>query len=221
MHVDGASQVVLVVKNLPASARDTRGLIPGLGRSPEGENGNPLQFSRLEYTMDRRACRLQSLVSQRVGHNWACINVICYPDNAATYSEIRSVLFCILKSLWRIIQFSSFQLLSRFLLLATPWTVELQASLSITNFYSLLKLMSIKSMMPSNNFILCCPVLLLPSVFPSIRVFSKASVLFIRWPNYWRFSFSISPSKKHSGLISFTMDWLDLLAVQGILKSLF
>ena len=98
----------------------------------------------------------------------------------------------------------------------TPWTAALQASLSITNSCSLLKLMS----MPSNHLILCCPLLLLPSIFPSIRVFSNESVLHIRWPKYWSFSFSISPSNEYSGLISFRMDQLDLLAVQGTLKSL-
>ena len=102
----------------------------------------------------------------------------------------------------------------------TPWTAALQASLSITNSESLLRLMSIKSVMPSNHRILCHPFLLLPSIFPSIRVFSKESALCIRWPKHWSFSFSISPSNEYSGLISFSMDWLDLLAVQGTLKSL-
>ena len=102
---------------------------------------------------------------------------------------------------------------------ATPWTAACQASLSIANSQSLLKLMSIESVMPSNHLILFRP-LLLPSIFPSIRVFSNESVLRIRWPKYWSFSFSISPSNEYSGLISFRMDWLDLLAVQGTLKSL-
>ena len=102
----------------------------------------------------------------------------------------------------------------------TPWSVAHQASLSITNSKSLLKLMSIESVMPSNHLFLCCPLHLLPSIFPSIRVFSNESVLHIRWPNYWSFSFSINPSNEYSGLISFKMDWLDLLAVQGTLKSL-
>ena len=102
----------------------------------------------------------------------------------------------------------------------TPWTAACQVSLSITNSQSLLKLMSIGSVMPSNHLILCRPLLLLPSAFPSIRVFSRESVLCIRWPNYWSFSFSISPSNEYSGLISFRIDWLDLLAVQGTLKSL-
>ena len=102
----------------------------------------------------------------------------------------------------------------------TPWTAACQASLSFTISQSLLKLMSIGSMMSSNHLILCCPLLFLPSILPSIRVFSSESVLCIRWPKYWSFSFSISPSNEYSGLISFRMDWLDLLAVQGTLKSL-
>jgi len=102
----------------------------------------------------------------------------------------------------------------------TPWTEACQASLSITNSWSLPKLMSIELVMPSNHLILCRPLLLLPSIFPSIRVFSNEPVLYIRWPKYWRFSFSISPSNEYSGLISFKVDWLDLLAMQGTLKSL-
>ena len=105
-------------------------------------------------------------------------------------------------------------------LFATPWTAVRWTSLSITNSRSLLKLMPIESVMPSNHLILCCSHLLLPSVFSSIRVFSNESVLHIRWPKYWSFNFSISPSNEYSGLISFRIDWLDLLAVQGTLKSL-
>ena len=116
--------------------------------------------------------------------------------------------------------FSSVQLLSHVWLFATPWTTACQASLSITNSWSLLRLMTVKSVMPSNHLILCCPLLLLPSIFPRIRVFSNESVLCIRWAKYWSFSFSISCSNEYSGLISFRMDWLDLLAVQGTLKSL-
>ena len=115
---------------------------------------------------------------------------------------------------------SSVQSLSHVWLFATPWTTALQASLSITNSQSLLKLISITLVMSPNNLILCCPLLLFPSIFPSIRVFSNESVLHIRWPKYWSFSFSVSPSNEYSGLISFKMDWLDLLAVQGTLKSL-
>ena len=106
------------------------------------------------------------------------------------------------------------------LLFVTLWTAACQASLSFTNSRSWFKLMSIQSVMPSNHLVLCCPLLLLPSIFPSIRVFSSGSVLHIRWPTYWSFSFNISPSNEYSELISFRMNWLDLLAVQGSLKSL-
>ena len=115
---------------------------------------------------------------------------------------------------------SSVPLLNHIQLFATPWTAARQTSLSITNSRSLLKLMSIESVMPSNHLIHCRLLLLLPSIFPSIKVFSNESVLHIRWPKYWSFSFSINPSNEHPGLISFRMDWLDLLAVQGTLKSL-
>ena len=115
--------------------------------------------------------------------------------------------------------FSSVQSLSRVWLFATAWTAARQASLSFTNSWSLLKLMSIESVMPSHHLILCHPLLLLPSTFPSIRIFSNESFLHITWSKYWSFSFSSSPSNEYSGLISFRMDWLDLLAVQGTLKS--
>ena len=115
-------------------------------------------------------------------------------------------------------QFSSVQSLSCVRLFAIPWTAACQASLSITSSWSLFKLMSIETVMPSNHLILCCPLLLLASIFPNIRVFSKESVL--RWPKIWSFSFSIRPFNEYSGLISFRMDWLDLFAVQGTLKSL-
>ena len=115
---------------------------------------------------------------------------------------------------------SSVQLLSHVWLFETPWTVACQAFLSITNTQSLLKLMSIKSIMPSNHLIFCHPLHLLPSMFPSIRVFSNESILRIRWPKYWSFNFRISPCNEYSGQISFRIDWFDLLAVQGTLKSL-
>ena len=118
------------------------------------------------------------------------------------------------------IQFSSVQLLSRVRLFETPWIAARQASLSITSSQSSLRLMSIESVMPSSHLILCRPLLLLPPIPPSIRVFSSESTLRVRWPKYWSFSFSIIPSKEIPGLISFRMDWLDLLAVQGTLKSL-
>ena len=117
-------------------------------------------------------------------------------------------------------QFSSVQSLNRVWLSATSWTEVCQVPLSTADFWSLLKLMSIELVMPSDHLMLCRPLLLLPSIFSSIRVFSNESVLHIRWPKYWSFSFSISPSNAYSELISFRMDWLDLLAVQGILKSL-
>ena len=116
--------------------------------------------------------------------------------------------------------FSSVQSLSCVWLFATPWTTACQASLSITNSWNLPKPMSIELVKPSDHLILCHPLLLLPSIFPSIRVFSNESALRIRWPKYWSFSFNISPSNEHPGLISFRMDWLDLFAVQGTLKSL-
>ena len=114
----------------------------------------------------------------------------------------------------------SVQSLSCVQLFATPWTVACQAPLSFTNSWSLIKLMPIQLVMPSNHHIFCCPTLLLPSIFPSIRVFSKESVVQIRWPKYWSFSYNISPSNEHSALIYFTMDWLDLLGVKGTLRSL-
>ena len=117
------------------------------------------------------------------------------------------------------VQFRAGQSLSHVRLFATPWTAACQASLYFTNSLSLLKLRSIKSVMPSNHLILCPPLLLLPSVFPSIRVFYNESVLRIRWPKYWSFSFSISPSNEYSGMISSRMDWLDLLAVKGTQES--
>ena len=128
--------------------------------------------------------------------------------------EIKNILITVTSGDW----ISSVQSLSHVWLFVTPWTATCQASLSITNSRTLLKLMSIESVMPSNNLILCCPLLLLPSIFPSIRVFSKESVVRIRWPKYWSFSFSISACNEYSGLISFRTDWLDLLAVQGSLK---
>ena len=118
------------------------------------------------------------------------------------------------------VQFNSVQLLSHVRLFANPWIAAHQASLSITNSQSLLKFVSIELVMPSSHLIFCCPLFLLPSFPPSIRVFSNESTLRIRWPKYWSFSFNIIPSKEHPGLISFRMDWLDLLAVQGTLKSL-
>ena len=149
--------------------------------------------------------RVSDLESILFDINVATSALSCCHNQGASYSILSSI--------------SSVQLLSRGQLLAIPWTAACQASLSITNSQSLLKLMSIKSVMPSNHLILCHP-LLLPSIFPSIRVFSNESVLCIRWPKFWSFSFSISPSNEYSGLISFRIDWLVLLAVQETLKSL-
>ena len=128
--------------------------------------------------------------------------------------------FAVQQKLTQCCQFSSVHSLSHVRLFATPWTTACQASLSITNSWSLPKPTSIELVMPPNHLILCHPLLLLPSVFPSIRVFSNESALRIRWPKYWSFSFNISRSSEHPGLISFRMGWLDLLAVQGTLKSL-
>ena len=130
------------------------------------------------------------------------------PKNAQTTTQLHSS------------QFSSVQSLSHVQLFETPWIAALQASLSITNTQSLPKPMPIELVMPSSHLIRCRPLLLLPPIPPSIRVFSNKSTLYMRWPKYWSFSFSISPSNEHSGLISFRMDWFDLLAVQGTLKSL-
>ena len=146
-----------------------------------------------------------------------------FPLSSGTRQQcpVSSLLFTtVLEVLNRVSQFSSVQLLSRVWLFVTPWTAAHQASLSITNFRSLLKLMSIESLMSSDPLTLCRPLLLLPSIFSSIRVFSNESTLRMRWPKYWSFSFSISPSSEHPGLTSFRMDWLGVLAVQGTLKSL-
>ena len=133
--------------------------------------------------------------------------------------SLQSLILFIYKMTCKVHSLVSVQSLSHVQLFVTPWTAARQASLSITNYRSLLKLMSVKSAMPSNDLILCSSLLLLPSIFPSIRVFSNESVLRIRWPNYWSFSFSISPSNEYSGLISFRMDWLDLLVLQGTLMN--
>ena len=158
-----------------------------------------------------------------------CIPGLHFPENLLPggWSRIQEYLFCNslydspeCKTPFPVGQFSSLQSLSRVQLFATPWIAARQASLSMTNSWSPPKPMSIESVMPSNHLILCHPLLLLPSIFPSIWVFSNESALRIRWPKYWSFSFNISRSNEHPGLISFRMDWLDLLAVQGTLKSL-
>ena len=141
-----------------------------------------------------------------------------FPISSVVIISTENIIF--LPFILFILQFSSVQSLSRLWLFANPWITARQASLSITNSWSLLKLMPIESVMPSSHLILCRPLLLLPPIPPSIRVFSNESTLHMRWPKYWSFSFSISPSSEHPGLISFRMDWFDLLAVQGTLKSL-
>ena len=141
-----------------------------------------------------------------------CLFLHCCPTNKFFSTSFQIPHICI--------QFSSVQSLSLVRLFATPWTAAHQASLSIANSQNLLKLVSLQSVMSSNHLILCHPLLLSPSIFPSIRVFLNESVLPIRWPKYWSFSFNISPSNEYSGLISFRMEWLDLLAVRGTLNSL-
>ena len=152
--------------------------------------------------------------------NWVGVGgVVTWRNSTVIPNSAIQLVFSGLTSIILIV-FSSVQSLSHVQLFVTPWTIARQASLSITNSQSLHKLMSVELVMPSNHLILCCPLLLMPSIFLSIRVFSNESALRIRWPKYWSFSFNISPSSEHPGLNSFTMDWLDLLAVQGTLKSL-
>ena len=173
-----------------------------------------------ELVMTGKPAVLQSMGSQRVEHDWAteltdkylCTNL---KDVHGSFIYNRK-----LEAFYLLITFSSVQSLSCVQLFATPRIAAHEASLSITNSRSLPKPMSIESVMPSSHLILLRPLLLLPSIFPSIRVFSNESALGIRWPKYWSFSFSISHSSEHPGLISFRLDWLDLLAVQGTLKSL-
>ena len=188
--------MTLVVKNPPVSAADIRdsSSVPGSGRSSGGRNGNLLQYSCLENPVDRDAWRA---IVYGVTKSWAQLKRLSM--HAGTQLTRTGC-----------VQFSSVQLLSHVRLFATPWTTARQASLSITNSQSLPKLMSIESVIPSNHLILCHPLLLLPSIFPSIRVFSNESALHIRWPKYWSFSFDICPSSEHPGLISFRMDWLDI-----------
>ena len=163
----------------------------------------------LNSTENSAQCQVAAWMGGEFGGEWIHAHVCLSPFPV----HLKLLQHC----LWAI---SSVQSLSRVRLVATPWTAACQASLFITNSQSLLKRMSIVSVMPSNHLILCRPLLLPPSIFPSFRVFSNESVLHISWPKYWSFSFSISPSNEYSRLISFRMDWLDLLAVQGTLKSL-
>ena len=158
---------------------------------------------------------LPSMGSHTVGYDWSNLAAVAAACLVYTSSSKKTIIL----SLYAY-SVSSVQLLSRVQLFATPWIAAHQASLSITNSRSLLKLMSIELVMPSSHLILCRPLLPLSPIPPSIRVFSNESALHMRWPKYWHFSLSISPSSEYPGLISFRMDWLDLLAVQGTLKSL-
>ena len=164
----------------------------------------------MEPRFKPRSSKYIKLLLFRIHGAHKTIHISCYSPNPHPQFFLPPFVPC---------KFSSVQF-SHVRLFATPWTVAHQASLSITNSQSLLKLMSTESVMPSNHLILCCPLLPLPSIFLSIKVFSNESVLCIRWPKYWKFSFNISPSNEYSRLISFRMDWFDLLAVQGTLKSL-
>ena len=188
-----------------------------------GGGGSTLDsyLSRLEkvgLSQDRKGCRhfLHSLSSRIMcsGKKSTLLSVRCFFCFYSSFQRLGK--FCYHRKVFPKVV----QLLSRLRLFATPWTAACQATLSITNSQSLLNLMSIESVMPSNHFILCRRLLLLPSILPSIRVFSNESVLCIRWPKYWSFSFSISLSNEYSGLISFRIDWFDLLAAQGTLKRL-
>ena len=224
------SLVAQLVKNLPAMQETW---VQFLGREDPLEKGMATHFSilawRIPWTEDPSG--LQSMRSQRVGHDWVTFTLFIY----LIIRKLSQVLLFFLTSIFYyfhismkpnldyslsflLLRFSSVPSPVRFF--AIPWTAACQASLSITNTQCLFKLMSIESVMPSNHLILCHPLLLPPPIFPSIGVFSNESVLPIRWPKYWSFSFSISSSSEHPGLISFRMDRFDLLAVQGTLKSL-
>ena len=187
-----------VIKNSPGNAGDVGevNLIPGSGKLPGEGNGNPLQYSYLGNPMDRGAWQATVMGSQRVGHDW-----VTNSNSRITRTSV---------------QFSSVT----HLCLTLQLHAARQASLSATNSPSLLRLMSIELVMPSNHLILCHPLLLMASIFPSIRVFSNEPVLHIRWSKYWSFSFSINLSNEYSELISLRIDWFDLFAVQGTLKSL-
>ena len=201
-----------MVKNLPASAGDIAAWAWSLHpEDPLEEEMATHSSSCLENLMDRGAW-------------WATVRGVIKESDMTEAICCSCVYMC-----WKVkivegyvkIMINSFQSLNHVQLLVTPWTSACQASLSITNSQNPPKPLSNESVMPSNYLILCRPLLLLPSIFPSIRVFSSESALCIRWPKYWSFSFSISPSNEHPGLISFWMDWLDPLAIQGTLKSLF
>ena len=170
---------------------------------------------RESWTSACHKCLPNALVKYVGKRKASSFSILKLRNNSLSPLRKQSVRIQSLSGTWYL---SSVQLLSHVRLFATPWTAARRASLSTTNSQSLLKLMSIELVMQSNHLILCCPLLLMP--FPSIRVFSNESILHVRWPKYWSFSFSISPSNEYSGLISFRINWFDLLAGQGILKSL-
>ena len=201
-----------MVKILPAM-QDT--WVQSLGWEDTLENEMATHSSILAWRIPwiEEPCRLPSTGSQRVRHDWIT-NTFSFHTLIWHHFWVNYMLPILLMGrLVLVCQFSSVQSLSRVQLFVTPWTAACQASLSITNSQSLLKLMSIELVMPSNHLILCRPRLLLPSIFPSIWVFSNESVLSIRWPKYWSFMFNISPSNEYSGPISFRITWFDLFAV--------
>ena len=224
--------VILIVGQKPRSNCEHWRILPLSQHSPTALFSYlafPLSLPQLQTACSHTVI-LKSRKGEKVGEGKE--SLLCFPFQIRSEKTLRSPHRLPLSSPWpeqayiphskpiTNKEISSVQSFSCVQLFAIPWTAAHQASLSITNSWSLLKLMSIKSVMPSNHLILCYPLLLLPSVFPSIRVFSNESVLRIRWPEYWSFSFNISPSNEYSGLVSFRMDWLDPLAVQGTLKSL-
>ena len=176
-------------------------------------------FNRITVAKDRS--RKSIWEANNLTKNWQWLGLGCISGGGGEGLDSEYILKSELRFADGLHQFSSVQSLSRVRLFATPWIAACQASLSITNSRSSLRLTSIESVMPSSHLIICRPLLLLPPIPPSIRVFSNESTLRMRWPKYWSFIFSIIPSKQIPGLISFRMDWLDLLAVQGTLKSLF
>ena len=218
-----ASQKVLVVKNLSANAGDLRdsSLIPGSGRSSVEGHSNSGQYSYLENPTDRA---WQATV-HKVAKSWTLLQWLSTRIKITVDQSPLDKFICVImnyhndigeKNNWLLFEGSQFSCSVVFDSLWPPWTAACQASWSVTNSWSLLKLTPIESVMASNHLILCHPLLLPPSIFPSIRVFSNELVLCIRQPKYWRFSFSIHPSNEYSGLISFRMDWLDLLASKGL-----
>ena len=185
------------------------------GRTFGTRSGGVLNFSVEEHFL---SIDLSVYLLQVIQSHWRLLSR--WPSNGLRLTRLHHYNRMVRKNTHFGIRFSSVQSLSRVQLFATPWTAACQASLSITKSQSPPKPMSIELVMPSNHLILCHPLILLPSIFPSIRFFSNESAFQMRWPKYWSFSFNINPSSEHPGLISFRMEWLDLLAVQGTLKSL-